>query len=207
MSTARSAARAAAPARPGAAGARAAAPRARRARPAALVSLAACAATAAFALPAAAAEAKVRTVEPVRAFAKQVAGIRRHTRLPVLLPDRARVEVPAGHGIEAKWTANRTSWSLALGIGPRCGGANACFVGEFSAERGARPAFRRRVRLRGGVTGFFKPVTCGASCSPPELQWLRGGVLYDLQFREAGRGSDLAKLTAMANAALAAGPR
>lgn len=164
------------------------------------------AATAALALPAAA-QARVRTVAPVRAFAKQLAGIRRHTRIPVLLPDRARIEVPSGHGIEAKWASNRTSWSLALGIGPRCGGANACFVGEFSAERGARPAFRRRVRLRGGVTGFFKPVTCGASCSPPELQWIRGGVLYDLQFREAGRGADLAKLTAMADSALAAGPR
>jgi len=153
------------------------------------------------------AQAAVRTVKPPTAFAKQLAGIKRHTRLAVLLPDAVRVEVPRGHGIEAKWASNRASWSLSLGIGPRCGGANACFVGSFTAERGARPAFRRTVRLRGGVTGFFKPVSCGASCSPPELQWLRGGVLYDLQFRAAGRGSDLAKLTAMANSALAAGPR
>lgn len=181
---------------------RAAAPRAGRARLSAL----ALGAAAALSFPATA-QAGVRTVEPARAFAKQVAGIRRHTRIAVLLPDRARVEVPGGHGIEAKWASNRTSWSLALGIGPRCGGANACFVGEFSAQRGARPAFRRRVRLHGGVTGYFKPVTCGASCSPPQLQWIRAGVLYDLQFRAAGRGSDLAKLTALADSALAAGPR
>jgi hypothetical protein len=125
----------------------------------------------------------------------------------VLLPDRARIEVPSGHGIEAKWVSDRGAWSLSLGIGPRCGGANACFVGEFAAQRGGRPAFRRRVRLRGGVTGFFKPVSCGASCAPPQLQWVRRGVLYDLQFREAGRGSDLVKLKAMADSALAAGPR
>jgi hypothetical protein len=186
--------------------ARAAAPRARRARPAAFVSLAACAAAAALALPGAA-QARVRTVEPVRAFAKQVAGIRRHTRLAVLLPDRARVEVPAGHGIEAKWAANRTSWSLALGIGPRCGGANACFVGQFVATQGGRLTFRSRVRLHGGVIGRYKPSTCGASCSPPEIQWKVRDVLYDVQFRAAGPGSDKQKLVTLADSALAAGPR
>lgn len=173
----------------------------------AVLAAAAVAAAVPLAASAAQAQAAVRTVKPPTAFAKQLAGIKRHTRLAVLLPDTVRIEVPRGHGIEAKWESNRTSWSLALGIGPRCGGANACFVGSFTAERGARPAFRRKVRLHGGVTGYFKPVSCGASCSPPELQWRRGSVLYDLQFRAAGKGSDLAKLTAMADSALAAGPR
>ena len=161
------------------------------------------------AAPAAAASKRsaVRTIAPARALAKQVARIKRHTRVPVLLPDRVRIEVPHRHGIEAKWTSNASGWTLSLGIGPRCGGANACFVGSFSAERGGRPAFRKRVPLRGGVTGYYKPVTCGASCSPPELQWRRRGVLYDLQFRAAGPGSDRAKLVAMARSALAAGPR
>lgn len=165
-----------------------------------------CGALAAGVVPAAA-QAAVRTVEPARAFKRQVAGIKQHTSVAVLLPDAVRVEVPRGHGIEAKWASNRTSWSLSLGIGPRCGGANACFVGSFSAEVGATPAFKRTVRLRGGVRGWFKPITCGASCSPSELQWKVGRVLYDVQFREAGRGSDKAKLVAIANSALAAGAR
>lgn len=150
---------------------------------------------------------RIRTVAPARAFRRQVRQIKRHTDLPVLLPSRVRIEVPRGHGIEATWTSRADRWDLALGIGPRCGGANACFVGFLSAERGGTPAFRRTVRLRGGVTGWFKPTTCGASCSPPQIQWLRDDVLYDIQFREAGRGSDRAKLVRLANSALAAGPR
>lgn len=153
------------------------------------------------------ASAAVRVVEPARAFRKQIAAVKRHTGIGVLLPDRVAIDVPRGHGIEVKWSSNRRTWTIALGIGPRCGGANACFVGEFNATKGARPAFPRRVRLHGGVTGFYKPSTCGASCSPPQLQWRVGNVLYDVQFRAAGRASDRAKLVAIADSALAAGPR
>lgn len=170
-------------------------------------SAALCGVVTAAVVPVASAQAAVRTIEPTKAFRRELAGIKKHTGVAVLLPARVRIEVPRGHGIEAKWAARRDSWSLSLGIGPRCGGANACFVGMFSAQRGGRPAFRRTLKLRGGVTGWYKPITCGASCSPPELQWRRSGVLYDLQFREAGRGSDTAKLVAMADSALAAGPR
>lgn len=159
------------------------------------------------ATPAEPAQLVVRHVAPARAFRRQVQQLKRFSPLPVLLPDRVAIDVPSRHGIEAKWAANRTSWSLSLGIGPRCGGANACFVGQFSAERGGRPSFRRTVGLRGGVTGYFKPTTCGASCSPPEIQWLRARVLYSVEFREAGPGSDRKKLVALADSALAAGPR
>lgn len=156
---------------------------------------------------AATAAAAVRVVEPARAFRRQIRAVKRHTGIGVLLPDRVAIDVPDGHGIEVKWSSNRRTWTIALGIGPRCGGANACFVGEFNATRGAQPAFTRRVRLHGGVTGFYKPSTCGASCSPPQLQWRVGNVLYDVQFRAAGRASDRAKLVAIADSALAAGPR
>jgi hypothetical protein len=162
---------------------------------------------AALVLPAAGASAAVRVVAPARAFRRQVNAIKRHTAIAVLLPDRVAIDTPRRHGIEVKWASEARSWEMSLGIGPRCGGANACFVGFFSATRGERPAFRRRVRLRGGRTGWFKPTTCGASCSPPQIQWLMGDVLYDVQFRESGRGSDRTKLVALANSALAAGPR
>lgn len=176
----------------------------RRRLPAVVLAAAVIPAAAVAAPPAGAA---VRQLEPARAFRRQVERIKSFTALPVLLPDRVAIDVPRSHGIEARWTARRASWTLSLGIGPRCGGANACFVGAFSADRGGRPSLPRRVRLHGGVTGYFKPTSCGASCSPPELQWVRRGVLYDLQFREAGRGTDRAKLVRLANSALAAGPR
>ena len=39
----------------------------------------------------------------------------------------------------------------------------------------------RKVSLTGGRTGYFKPLTCGASCSPPVIEWSQGGVLYWIQ--------------------------
>lgn len=152
-------------------------------------------------------DTRLRTLEPVTAFARQVRGIERFSDLPVLLPDRVTVEVPRTRGVEAKWSAHRGDWTLSLGVGPRCGGANACFVGVFSARRGGRLTLERRVTLAGDVPARFKPTTCGASCSPPQIQWRTRGVLYDVQLRAAGPGNDRAKLVRLADSALAAGPR
>lgn len=176
----------------------------------ALLAIAAVALTAAATAPLAASAASrtsVRSVALARGLRRQIAAIERHTTVPVLLPETVLIDVPRGHGIEQKWSANRRGWEISLGIGPRCGGANACFVGEFAATRGGRLTFRTRVRLHGGVIGRYKPSTCGASCSPPAIQWKVRDVLYDVQFRAAGSGTDRQKLVALADSALAAGPR
>ena len=62
-----------------------------------------------------------------------------------------------------------------------CGGATACFVATFGAQRGEDPHYTRKVRLTGGRTGYFKPLTCGASCSPPAIEWVEDDVLYWIQ--------------------------
>jgi hypothetical protein len=63
------------------------------------------------------------------------------------------------------------------------------------------------VKLRGGRTGYFKPLTCGASCSPPVIEWLEGDVLYWIQ-ADAGNGrQEKRRLVRMANSALRHGPR
>ncbi len=155
----------------------------------------------------AASRVTVRRVALARGLRRPIAAIERLTTVPVLLPDEVLIDVPRGHGVEQKWSANRRGWQISLGIGPRCGGANACFVGQFTAARGGRLTFRTRVRLHGGTIGRYKPSTCGASCSPPEIQWKVRDVLYDVQFRAAGSGSDKQKLVAIADSALAAGPR
>jgi hypothetical protein len=149
----------------------------------------------------------MQTIDLPRTFGGPLANVKRRTRIPVLLPQRATLERPRGHRLEPTWSATARRWDLELGFGPRCGGANACFVGSFRAERGGVPAFTRTLRLRGGVTGYFKPTSCGGSCSPPEIQFVRRGVLYSIQFRSAGAGSERSRIVAMANAALAAGPR
>jgi hypothetical protein len=55
--------------------------------------------------------------------------------------------------------------------------------------------------------GFF-PLSCGASCSPPQIQFVVRGVRYTIQanLRRTGR-SDKAVLIAAAESAITAGPR
>jgi hypothetical protein len=111
--------------------------------------------------------------------------------------------------VYASGTGGRRAWSFALAGAPNCGGATACFLASFTAERGGTPAFRTRVRLRGGIPGWFKPLSCGASCSPPVLQYRRRGVLYEISANGPDRTNAAARrrLVTAANAALRIGPR
>jgi hypothetical protein len=129
------------------------------------------------------------------------------TPLAILLPDT--LDVDFAGTVYGSGTGGKRSWSFALAGAPHCGGATACFLASFTARRGATPDFRRRVRLRGGIPGWYKPLSCGASCSPPVIQFRRRHVLYEI----AANVPDLdpvmarARMIAAANAALRAGPR
>ena len=131
--------------------------------------------------------------------------IKRATRVPVILPARLllggsplRVYVSGGGA--------RAGWVLTVAGVPRCGGATACFVASFAGDRGRRLPGRSNVRLRGGVRGLYQPISCGASCSPASLWFVRGSVLYSWQVKDPPQPVR-ASLVRMANAALAAGPR
>ena len=88
-------------------------------------------------------------------------------------------------------------------------GANACFLVSFGAERGGTPSFRRTVKLRGGRTGYFKPLTCGGSCSPPIIEWKSRGNLYRIQAKipDSTDAGQQRRMVAAANSAIGAGPR
>ena len=127
------------------------------------------------------------------------------TPVPVRVP--ASVVLDYAGRVYGAGTGSKRGWTLSLAGAPRCG-ANACFLAFFSGERGGRPAFTRRVALMRGLTGFYKPLSCGASCSPPQIQWLQGGVLYDIQAKVgvAGDARQRAALVAAANQAIVARP-
>jgi hypothetical protein len=59
------------------------------------------------------------------------------------------------------------------------------------------------------MMGRYKPLTCGASCSAPSIEWLAGGVLYTIQLKlnHGDEAKDKASLVALANSAIKAGPR
>ena len=65
------------------------------------------------------------------------------------------------------------------------------------------------MRLRGGIPGWFKPLSCGASCSPAVLQYRRRGVLYEIaaKLSASTNAGQRAALIRAANAALRIGPR
>jgi hypothetical protein len=127
------------------------------------------------------------------------------TAVPVRVP--ASLALDYDGRVYGSGSASRRGWTLSLAGAPRCG-ANACFLAFFSGERGGRPAFTRRVALARGLTGFYKPTSCGASCSPPQIQWLQGGALYEIQAKVgvAGAARQRAALVAAANEAITARP-
>jgi hypothetical protein len=64
------------------------------------------------------------------------------------------------------------------------------------------------VALADGIPGYYKPTTCGGTCSPPQVQWVFRRVLYTIQLRvEAGAAGERLLLTRIANSAIRGGPR
>ena len=111
--------------------------------------------------------------------------------------------------IKAQTFASKGSYELDLGVGSHCGGATACFVAEFTGTKNEKPHFRTKVKLAGGKTGYYKPLSCGASCSPPAIEWRMGKNLYGIQFNSLESSPSKVKrlFVKLANQAIAAGPR
>ena len=129
------------------------------------------------------------------------------TPLAILLPNRLNLDYDGR--VYASGGGEQRSYSLSLSGSPNCGGASACMLVSFSAERGEDPHFATKVRLRGGRSGHFKALSCGGSCSPPAIEWRARGNLYAIQAKvpDATTAGQRRRLVAAANAALAAGPR
>jgi hypothetical protein len=133
---------------------------------------------------------------------------RSSTALAILLPSRLALDYDGR--VYASGGGDSKSYDLSLAGAPGCGGASACFLVTFSAKRGSTVDFRRKVALRGGRTGFYKPLTCGGSCSPPIIQWRGRGNVYSIQAKVLASGGDAGARRAMvaaANSAIGAGRR
>src|SRR5215210_3669226 len=103
--------------------------------------------------------------------------------VPVLLPSRINLDYSgrtyAGGG------GGNDQYALFLDARPRCGG-NACFLASFTGEEGKPLGFKVNGRLAGGRRGAYKPLSCGASCSPPSIIWIQRGVRYEIQAKALG---------------------
>jgi hypothetical protein len=160
-------------------------------------------AVAALASPAIAGDSAI--VAPPSIFGPKLEKIRAKSGVDVYLPGKIRVYTKASRA-RGTATASDGTYDLQIGIG-RCRGANACYLANFYALRGAEPAFGRRVTLTGGRNGYWKPITCGASCSPAAIQWLEGDVLYEIATKGVTLHREKSALVKLANSAIKAGPR
>lgn len=156
-----------------------------------------------LALALAPATAAAKPVDVPAKLGSTLAKVVAKTPLPVLVPQRMTFDYPGK--LYAEGSGGRRSYTLALAGAPHCGSATACFIADFSARKGGKPFGTERVMLRGGRTGYFQPLSCGASCSPPAIEWVRRGVIYSIQAKVPG--SDKARLVRAANSAIASGPR
>jgi hypothetical protein len=132
-------------------------------------------------------------------FADQLPKVKERSAVPILLPQRMPDQFddyfPTGFGKPRRW-------GLQVGAVENCGGATACFIASFSARKRGTPFGPRKVALARGRTGRFKPLTCGASCAPPTIEWRERGALYRIEAKVRGR-----RLIRMANSAIRNGPR
>ena len=150
------------------------------------------------------AAASARTIDVPELFADVLPKVNDRTEVPVRLPQRYITDADE---LFASGSGRKRSYSLGIAAIPDCGGATACFVADFSAKRGEDPHYTRKLSLTGGRTGYFKPLSCGASCSPPAIEWRQGGVLYSIQAHAGTKRQEKKRLRKMANSAIRNSPR
>jgi hypothetical protein len=149
-----------------------------------------------------AAGADARTLPSL--FARQIRAINAAPHAPaVLLPRSMPLDAPH---LYPSGGPSGHSYDLEIGGAKGCGGADACFIADFTASR-AHSVFGKRVTVKGASRAGFIPLSCGASCSPPQVDFLVGGTRYTIQANLNTKHGDRAALIAAAESAISAGPR
>jgi hypothetical protein len=150
---------------------------------------------------AAPASAAVKQVNVPSKFTSVLPKVKEKSGLKVRIPSRLRGPVKPSR-IFGDAVSRHGFYRLELGVTRQCNGANACFVAAFFGDKGGKITNGTPVALSGGVTGYYAQGGCGASCAPNSIEWMQGGVRYEIQFKNRKRS-----LLRLANQAIEAGPR
>jgi hypothetical protein len=147
---------------------------------------------------------EARTTLPAL-FTRQIRAIKAAPHAPaVLLP--ATIPLLDAARLYASGGRSGSGYDLEIGAVRGCRGAHVCFVAAFTASR-TTAVFGRRVKVRGASRAGFVPLSCGASCSPPQIDFVVHGVRYTIQANLKTSRGDRTALVQAAQAAIAAGPR
>ncbi len=137
-------------------------------------------------------------------FAKQIKKINAVSGEPAVLLPRS-MPLDAKH-YYASGGPSGSGYALAIGAIKGCRGANACFVAEFSVAR-AKAVFGKPVTVRGAAKAGFVAQSCGASCSPSQIDFVIQGFRYTIQANLNGPHGDRTALIKAAEASISAGAR
>jgi hypothetical protein len=148
------------------------------------------------------------TARPVRTLASLLA---KEIRAVNNAPSAPPVLLPRTMPLDAKhrWPSggpDGSAYELSIGAVRHCSGANACFVAEFTAAK-ASSVFGKRVHVRGATRAGFTGLSCGASCSPPQIDFVVKGIRYTIQANLKSSHGNRATLIDAAQSAISAGPR
>jgi hypothetical protein len=125
--------------------------------------------------------------------------------LVVLLPTSMNLDYGGKVYADGDGDKRLGTYTMELSGAKGCGGANACFLAEFLGAKGAKLGYKTtNVKLALGMEGYYKALSCGASCSPPSIAWIQKGVRYEIQAKALGGKQ---AFVAMANSAITAGNR
>ena len=130
--------------------------------------------------------------------------VNKAAKFDVLLPSQFTSE---HRKLYSQGSGRARSYRFDIGAVKRCGTATACFVASFRARRGGKPTNTRKVELRGGRRGYFRPLQCGASCAAPSVQWIQDGVLYTIEGKFGTEKTERRVLIRLANSAIGNGAR
>ena len=143
-------------------------------------------------------------------FTPVLADVKAECHLPILLPSELPKPIAdAQHALMQRTTADRYSIELYYELEIGDAGFAATFAGESKPKYSASE-LGRKVELAHGISGSFRPVSCGGSCAPVNLWWEVNGILYTVQLRLSSSSSEKSQqetITAVASSAILAGPR
>jgi tetratricopeptide (TPR) repeat protein len=116
-------------------------------------------------------------------FRTTIQSLKKVTDIPIRLPSQLPISLTQQR-LYLRSQGNTNSYSIVLESHPQCAGTNACYVGSFSAKREGKGIMDgERVSLSNGITASYRPLSCGASCTPPSIEWGQNGVTYIIQMR------------------------
>ena len=116
--------------------------------------------------------------------------VKSSTEIPVLVPD-AMPQAENKRNVCVTGGSNRDAYIITISEESGCG-ANAGMIASFTAERNARLSEKSEadkvISLANGIVGFYTAKSCGASCAPPQIEFVYENVLYTFQFKPSEKG-------------------